>query len=187
MALAPHPGYRVYLLGAGFSRPAGLPLATQLYAEARARIRSRYGDDTKFTRDVRNYLAYCSACGLSGQSEADLDLEQLMSYLDIEHYLGFRGSDTWSLEGNESQLMIRQAIGEVINERTPPIDRLPDFYYRFADALSVHDTVLTLNYDLLLERALTAVGKPFAAVRTGSSQSVNTAARWTLAWKNWSC
>ncbi len=84
-----------------------------------------------------------------------------MSYLDIEHYLGFRGSKTWSPEGNESQLMIRKAIGHVIHSRTPPADSLPDVYMRFAEALSVHDIVLTLNYDLVLENALTAIGKPF--------------------------
>lgn len=85
-----------------------------------------------------------------------------MSYLDIEHYLGFRGSDTWNrFEGNESQLMIRKAIGEVIHNRTPSPDRLPDAYYRFAERLSPNDWVLSLNYDLVLENALRVVGKPF--------------------------
>ena len=156
-----HPGFRLFVLGAGFSRPAGLPLATELYAAVRTSILARHGKETKFSRDVHDYLAYCTDCGVAGQSEDSLDLELFMSYLDIEHYLGFRGSDTWSQEGNESQLMIRKAIGEVIDDRTPPADRLPDFYYRFAECLSLHDTVLTLNYDLLLERALSAVGKPF--------------------------
>lgn len=96
-----------------------------------------------------------------GQTEENLDLEQFMSYLDIEHYLGFRGSKTWSQEGNESQLMIRKAIGSVIHNRTPLLEDIPDVYLRFAEALSVHDTVLTLNYDLVLERALERVGKSF--------------------------
>lgn len=156
-----HPGFRIFVLGAGFSRPAGLPLATELYVAVRQRISDRHGRDTKFTRDVKNYLSYCSARGVTGQSEANLDLEQLISYLDIEHHLGYRGSDTWSLEGNESQLMVRKAIGEVIQDRTPPPEHLPDFYYRFAECLSPHDTVLTLNYDLLLEGALGFVGKKF--------------------------
>lgn len=161
MPSAEHPGFRIFVLGAGFSRPAGLPLATELYAAVCERIFARHGRDTKFTRDVSNYLSYCTDCGVTGQSEANLDLELFMSYLDIEHYLGFRGSDTWSQEGNESQLMIRKAIGEVIHDRTPPPDRLPDSYYRFAERLSPRDTVLSLNYDLLLEGALSAVGKPF--------------------------
>lgn len=156
-----HPGYRIFVLGAGFSRPAGLPLATELYSLVRHYIRDVYGADTKFARDVSNYIEYCSACGFTGQTEQSLDLELFMSYLDIEHYLGFRGSKTWSREGNEAQLMIRRAIGHVLNARTPSADKLPDFYYRFAEKLSVHDTILTLNYDLILERALQYVGKPF--------------------------
>lgn len=156
-----NPGYGLFVLGAGFSRPAGLPLATELYSLVRQYIRDVYGADTKFARDVSNFIEYCSSCGITGQTEQSLDLELFMSYLDIEHYLGFRGSKTWSREGNEAQLMIRRAIGYVLNARTPPPDKLPDFYYRFAEQLSVHDTVLTLNYDLLLERALQHVGKPF--------------------------
>jgi hypothetical protein len=84
-----------------------------------------------------------------------------MSYLDIEHYLELRGSDAWSQEGNESQLMIRKAIGRFIHERTPRRDKLPDSYYRLADQLSPHDVVFTFNYDLVLEMALAHVGKKF--------------------------
>lgn len=138
-----------------------MPLASELFGLVKARIYLRYGRETKFSRDLRAYLAYQSACGHSGQTEDDVDLESFMSYLDIEHYLGFRGSDTWSQEGNESQLMIRRAIGEVIQERTPSFDRLPDVYYRFAERLSDTDTVFSLNYDLVLESALKFVGKPF--------------------------
>lgn len=155
------PGFRIFVIGAGFSRPAGLPVATELYPLVRDQIVGRHGTDTKFQRDVSDYLRYSADCGYTGQTETNLDLELFMSYLDVEHYLGFRGSDTWSEEGNEAQLMIRKAIGEVIHNRTPPQDRLPDEYYRFAESISIHDTVLTLNYDLVLERALSAVGKPF--------------------------
>ncbi len=156
-----HPGYRIFFLGAGFSCPAGLPLAFELYPAVRAAIHRRSGTDTKFDRDVRNYLDYCNACGIEHQTEQSLNLELFMSHLDIEHYLGLRGSDTWSQEGNESQLMIRKAIGEVIHSHTPPGNRLPDQYYRFAECLSPNDTVFTLNYDLILERALIHVGRPF--------------------------
>lgn len=161
MSSVDHPGFRIFVIGAGFSRPAGLPIASELYPLVRRQIHERHGTDTKFDRDVREYLDYCSACGQVGQTEENLDLELFMSYLDIEHYLGFRGSKTWSQEGNESQLMVRNAIGHVIQSRTPQADALPDVYYQFAESLSVHDVVLTLNYDLVLEGALEKVGKPF--------------------------
>jgi len=149
------------VLGAGFSRPAGLPIASELYPLVRKQIFSRYGTETKFDRDVHEYLEYSRACGFADQTAENLDLERFMSYLDIEHYLGFRGGDTWSSEGNESQLMIRRAIGHVIYSHTPAPAAIPDVYLRFADSLSLRDIVLTLNYDLVLESALALVGKPF--------------------------
>jgi len=161
MTTSAHPGFRIFILGAGFSRPAGLPLASQLYPAVRALIEGRHGTDTKFDRDLDYYLRYCDDCGITGQTKDALDLELFMSYLDIEHYLELRGSDTWSREGNESQLMIRRAIGKVIHDGTPAADKLPGYYYKFAEMLSPRDIVLTFNYDLVLEAALTQVGKRF--------------------------
>lgn len=157
---AAHPGFRIFVLGAGFSRPAGLPLATELFPLIQKNIEAHWGLETKFQRDLQDYLQYRKAC--LGLDEGEpVDFEQFMSYLDIEHYLGLRGSKTWSSEGNESQIMMRKAIGQIINDRTPSPDKLPDVYYRFADCLSVHDTVLTTNYDIVLERAFEHVGKPY--------------------------
>jgi len=138
-----------------------LPLAVELFSEVRNRIEQRHGRDTKFQRDIENYIEYRTVCDGTALQNGAIDLEEFMSFLDIEHFLELRGSDTWSQEGNESQLMVRKAIGEVIHSRTPPADQLPDFYYRFAEQLTTHDTVLTFNYDILLERALEDVGKPY--------------------------
>ena len=156
-----HPGFRIFVLGAGFSKLAGLPLATELFPLVKASIDRRHGNDTKFNRDVAEYLAYRKAADGVELDPNHIDLEALVSFLDIEHFLELRGSDTWSDEGNESQLMIRRAIGEVIHLRTPAANKLPSSYYRFAEKLSVHDWVLTFNYDIVLERALEHVGKPY--------------------------
>lgn len=156
-----HPGFRIFVLGAGFSRLAGLPLASTLFTMVKALIESHHGKNTKFQRDLDEYIEYRKKADGVEINEHDVDLEALLSYLDIEHFLELRGSDTWSSEGNESQLMIRAAIGEVIQQQTPPADKLPPAYYRFAESLSVHDWVLTFNYDVILERALEYVGKPY--------------------------
>lgn len=157
-----HPGFRIFILGAGFSRPAGLPLANELFKEVRAQIERCYGRETKFHKDLDDYLDYRNSCDELALQADRVDLEEFMSYLDIEHFLGLRGSKTWSkTEGNESQLMMRKAIGQVIHTRTPKSDKLPDAYYRFAERLSTKDIVITFNYDVLLERALEHVGKPY--------------------------
>ncbi|AJD54345.1 SIR2-like domain-containing protein [Thalassospira xiamenensis M-5 = DSM 17429] len=155
-----HPGYRVFVLGAGFSRLAGLPLANELYKKVRQNIEFHHGLDTKFHRDISNYIEYERACGRV-MFEQDVDLERFMSFLDIEHFLRLRGSDTWSSEGNETQLMIRRSIGEVIHQHTPIISSLPDEYFKFAENISVTDTFITLNYDTILEQLLDYTGKPY--------------------------
>ncbi|KXS32992.1 MAG: Uncharacterized protein AWT59_0919 [Candidatus Gallionella acididurans] len=156
-----HPGLRIFVLGAGFSALARLPLATELFSEVRSHIEHLYGRETKFHRDIARYIKYRKICDGIALQEASIDLEEFMSFLDIEHFLELRGSDTWSQEGNESQLMIRKAIGQVIHERTPPSDQLPAAYYEFAERLTARDMVLTFNYDILLERALDHIGKPY--------------------------
>jgi hypothetical protein len=155
-----HPGFRLFFLGAGFSRPAGLPLASELFPLIQDDIEGHYGTETKFHRDLHNYLEYRQACLRVADSES-VNFEQFMSYLDIEHYLRLRGSKTWSSEGNESQIMMRRATGRIVHQRTPAANKLPDVYYRFAERLSPHDTVLTTNYDIVLERAFEHIGKPY--------------------------
>lgn len=55
------PGLRIFILGAGFSRPAGLPLATELFPKVRGSIMQRYGSDTKFELDLSRYVMGWSA------------------------------------------------------------------------------------------------------------------------------
>ncbi|MCG7853506.1 MAG: SIR2 family protein [Methanosarcinaceae archaeon] len=156
-----HPGFIIFFLGAGFSKPAGLPLATELYHKVKKTIEFDYGKDTKFQSDLESYIEDKKACDGIELDEYEIDLEDLMSFFDIEHFLGLRGKDTWSDEGNESQLMVRKAIGKVIHLQTPKADELPEAYHKFADSLSLHDIVITFNYDLVLERSLEYVGKPY--------------------------
>jgi len=150
--------YRIFIIGAGFSRPAGLPLASSLFQLVKHEIERRYGKDTKFHRDVDNFIEYQKKCGMwSGE----FDLEQFLSYLDIEHHLKLRGSDTWSIEGNETQLLVRKSIGYIINKATPNIDKIPKQYFQFAEKICTTDLILTFNYDLILEKVFSHVGIPF--------------------------
>lgn len=156
----PHPGFRIFIIGAGFSKPAGLPLASELFEEVIEDIESHHGKEAKFHGDLETFVEYKTACD-EDFDKSNIDLEEFMSYLDIEHYLELRGSKTWSDEGNESQIMIRKSIGRVIHRKTPPADSLPSAYIKFAKNLSLEDLVITLNYDIILERALDYIGKPY--------------------------
>lgn len=152
--------FRLIILGAGFSAPAGVPLAQDLWKEVRNRAR-RFGSESKFTADLATYQAYLEECeGRLVPADA-VDFEEFLGFLDVEFHLGLRGKDTWSSDGNETQVIVKTLIGEILAEGMPPPGAIPPLYLEFASRLEAGDTVITFNYDVLLERALDEVGKPY--------------------------
>lgn len=81
--------------------------------------------------------------------------------MDYRHAFGILGTDTWSQEGNRDQFGLRWGIGRVLHRATPRMDELPELYVEFARRLRPRDLVVSFNYDLLLERSLDHVGRPY--------------------------
>jgi SIR2-like domain len=153
--------YRIIFLGAGFSKPAGLPLGIELWQEIRARAEVLSGRGSKFHDDLETYQAFRRDCDGLDIGIDQVDFEEFLGFLDVEFFLGLRGGDTWSDDGNETQVLIKTLIGEILAERTPQPSDIPDIYLEFARRLQSDDLILTFNYDVLLERALERVGKPY--------------------------
>ena len=115
----------------------------------------------QFREDLDYYIEFkARAEGVCLQRE-EINFEEFLGSLDIEHYLGLRGSETWSEDGNESQVIIKILIGQILTEHLPSADAIPSLYLRFAEKLQPWDRVITFNYDILLERACEQVGKPY--------------------------
>lgn len=148
---------RVFLLGAGFSKPAGLPLASELLPMVIDVARDHMSSDgfNHLEADIERYEAYLA----DTDPARCFDLEEFCAWLDWEHTLRLQGSDTWSEAGNRSSLQLRWAIGHVLHSAMPAM--VPEVFLEFARRLTTSDQVLTLNYDLLLERALDEVGLPY--------------------------
>ncbi|MFZ0978974.1 MAG: SIR2 family protein [Candidatus Acidiferrales bacterium] len=153
--------FRIFILGAGFSRPAGLPLASELWEEVLRRARGMSGRASFFVDDLNEYIEFRRRCYGDTLDPNQVDFEDFMAFLDVEHYLGLRGKDTWSTDGNEGQVVVKTLIGEILTERTPARDEIPELYLKFARLLQPTDIVLTFNYDVLLERALESIRLPF--------------------------
>jgi hypothetical protein len=155
--------YRLIILGAGFSRPAGFPLAADLWKEIRETA-ARYSPQLrayKFNEDLQDYVEFRKAADGIGLTSDMVDFEDFMRFLDIQHYLGLRGSDTWSEDGNEGTIVTKFLIGRILARHLNDLPEIPALYREFAEYLQPHDTIITFNYDTLLERALDAVGKPY--------------------------
>jgi hypothetical protein len=150
-----------YILGAGFSAAAGLPLADDLWKEVYRRALPMTGRAGQVRDDLDDYIQFNQRCKGRPFSRDDVNFEEFLGFLDVEHHLGLRGSDTWSEDGNESQVIIKTLIGQILTERMPKPNNIPPIYLRFAESLRPTDRVITFNYDILLERACEVVGKPY--------------------------
>jgi hypothetical protein len=148
-------------LGAGFSAAAGLPLADKLWKEVCRRALPMRGRAEKFREDLDDYIKFKERTEGVRLQRKDVDFEEFLGFLDVEHYLGLRGSDTWSEDGNESQVIVKTLIGQILAECMPSPDAIPSLYLKFAEKLQPWDRVITFNYDILLERACEHVGKPY--------------------------
>ena len=114
------------------------------------------GAASQFRDDLDTYIEYKKECDGIELTPEQVNFEDFMAFLDVEHYLGLRGKDTWSSHGNEAQVVVKTLIGEILIERMPLKDRIPEIYLQFAKILKPNDFILTFNYDVLLERALEA-------------------------------
>jgi hypothetical protein len=125
----------LYILGAGFSVSAGLPLANDLWKEVCRRALCISGRVGHFREDLDYYIEFKERTeGLRLQRE-EVNFEEFLGFLDIEHYLRLRGSRAWSEDGNESQVIVKTLIAQILTERMPAADSIPSLYLRFAEKL----------------------------------------------------
>lgn len=163
---------RVIILGAGFSRPAGLPLANDLWGEI-YETAAAFPKNTRasfFADDLKSYIKFRLEADGQEFTPSTVDFEDFMRFLDVEHYFGLRGSDTWSKDGNEGTVVTKYLIGKILARYVNSITQIPDLYLDFAARLQPSDCIITFNYDTILERALDTLKKPYRLIssRSGS-------------------
>ena len=141
------PYYRLFILGAGFSKPAGLPLANELLELVRTNIRGSSLED-----EIKEWAVL-----YPGQP---LDLERVLGYSHRKHHLHLLGSDERFEHGSVTIVNTRRHIQQLLINATPNI--APNLYRKFAKHLSSYDVVLTFNYDTLLEQVLDDIGKLYS-------------------------
>jgi hypothetical protein len=149
------PRHRLFILGAGFSKPAGFPLGPELLEDVRIRVRNvfrRSGWDGALEEEIDEWRQLYPG--------KPLNLESVLAYSHRKHFLGVIGSEEYFNHGSRSIVEVRQAIQTILTERLPK--RAPLLYREFANQLTPYDVVLTFNYDTLLEQSLEEINKPFS-------------------------
>lgn len=174
---------RLFILGAGFSQPAGLPVGSELFERIRVVVRKRSVDYNFLEEAIAGYIKYMQDChGLLIEPNR-IDCEEFLGFFERANFLSLGGGMelvtpfTTAEEKlkdpayGEEHLpfgraaciaipnIIRRAIAEVLYR--DPNAPLPIVYKDFAERLQPGDYVVTYNYDSVLESALLACGKKF--------------------------
>lgn len=116
--------FDLYIIGAGFSKQAGLPLGKEFFnliiSNAKSKTLSNGSNLYKniLEPDIELFLDYMNSTKFKSFpiNKGQIDFEEFISFLDIEHFLRLRGSDHWSDIGNRSQILIRNIIAEILND-----------------------------------------------------------------------
>ena len=82
-----------------------------------------------------------------------------MAFSHRKHYLGLEGTNVTFAHGSNTIVFAREMIQEILIRDTP--STTPALYRDFARRLTPYDTVLTFNYDTLLEQVLEDICKPY--------------------------
>ena len=155
--------YNIFVLGAGFSAPANIPLAQNLWElilDKSLEVISRNGSNyTMYENilqpDIVDYITYHNSSKPNLKriiSDTEINIEDFISYLDIEEYLHLLGSKHWSDAGSKSQTLIRNFIADIIYSAQLRItDEQKTLYDQFVRKLEPNDLIITFNYDTILE------------------------------------
>jgi len=152
-------GNRTFILGAGFSAGAGIPLTAQLLVLTMQKFsKESYG---LFER-VDNYVREC--IGQYDDKEVDyskVDFSHICTFLEYIELREYGGGERFSNIGSREKVALRYFLAKTIVENTPLADDIPQLYLDFADQLHEHDIIITFNWDLLLEITLLKIGKSY--------------------------
>ena len=149
---------RVFILGAGFSAGAGIPLTKELLAST---MRKFSIECPGIYSRVENY-----AKESIGSTDDDLEISrinfsELCTFIEFIELREYGGGERWCENGSREKLALRFYLAKTIVERTPLAKSIPQLYIDFAAQLHEQDIVISLNWDGLLEVALEAVGKTY--------------------------
>jgi hypothetical protein len=81
----------IFFLGAGFSRPAGLPLGNELFSEIIEYAKNNGLYERGLKSEIKAFINYYHAVNGVTLQEEDINIEEFMSYIDIGDFLWLRG------------------------------------------------------------------------------------------------
>jgi len=135
---------RVFILGAGFSFAAGIPLTKELLVQTMNKFSV---ECPGIYSRIENYTKECV-----GSTGNDLDLStisfsEFCTFLEFIELREYSGGERWLDNGSKEKLALRFYLAKTIVERTPSISTIPQLYLDFAAQLHKRDIVISFNWD----------------------------------------
>lgn len=150
---------RTFILGAGFSAAAGVPMIAELLTKAMESFKKEC--DGIFQR-VDNYARECfQVKDTEDVDYSKVSFSELCTFLEYIELREYGGGERWSDNGSKEKVNLRYFLAKTLIEMTPQGENIPELYIDFANELHDRDIILSFNWDPLLERALELVGKPY--------------------------
>lgn len=162
---------RVFIFGAGFSKPAGMPLATELLPLLDAHL--ELDELREWLGSLQGKLAWLSDHSSDAKSYS-MNIEQVFHYAHFDrelsrlkqHLVPVGRRDGPGTPWNYSESIgawlsyLEEALCDVIAEQQSRA--VLASIERWANSTTDSDAVLTFNYDTLVERALHSTGSAYS-------------------------
>jgi hypothetical protein len=146
---------RVFLLGAGASKACGLPLTNELLPTVLPALKTK--SLRKRTADFLKYLYPY----FEPRWRNYPNLEELLSLMDVYADFSSKVKSSHKFEPHEVEELkddLLAAITASLSAKTESIKIRKTQFFRLARLLRPGDAVVTFNWDLLVEKALTELG-----------------------------
>ncbi|MEP1383094.1 MAG: hypothetical protein ABJK64_04800 [Paraglaciecola sp.] len=151
---------RTFILGAGFSAGAGVPLTAELLSKAMAKFEIECNG---IFQRVNNYARECFQ--IKDDDVVDYSIvgfSELCTFLEYIELKEYGGGERWSENGSKEKINLRYFLAKTLIELTPEKEDIPKIYIDFVNELHERDIILSFNWDPLLERALEFVNKEYS-------------------------
>lgn len=148
---------RVFILGAGCSVWSGLPMMTNLFPEFLKFF--RHFEKDKLTRDEVAYRLLSTSTAMRSKSTT-INVEQLLTEIHATDQLWrlLKQGSSWIFLPNTLSYVI-WVLSEFFQHKISSLsDEVESPYTKLANCLRDKDAIITLNWDNLLEQALTSCG-----------------------------
>ena len=126
-------------------------------------------ESNELYRRISSHAKKC--CNKDYLDYSSLDFYQLCTFLEYIDFREYGGGERFTNSGSKEKIALKYFLSKTIANETPEDDQIPDLYTEFVKQLKNTDVIITFNWDILLERAIQAIGKTYSYIGNGNRET----------------